>query len=73
MSVAAMFEQAFGDLPALIHAQALERPGRIALIQGERELSYADLDRLMDSVAIALQRDGVKPREAVAICANTSI
>jgi long-chain acyl-CoA synthetase len=73
MSVAAMFEQAFGDLPALIHAQAIERPFRVALIQGERELSYADLDRLMDSVAVALQRDGVKPREAVAICANTSI
>jgi acyl-CoA synthetase (AMP-forming)/AMP-acid ligase II len=57
----------------LIHAQALERPDQIALIQDERQVHYGDLGRLMDRVAAALQRDGVKPQDSIAICANTSI
>jgi long-chain acyl-CoA synthetase len=73
MSVAAYFEQAFGTLPELIHANAVERPDQIALIQDERRLSYGQLDALADRVAASLQRDGVKPQGAVAVCANTSI
>ncbi len=66
------------DLPysthsALIRAHALERPTRTALIQEERSMSYADLDALMDRVAATLQREGLKPTEAVAICAGASI
>lgn len=57
----------------MIGARATEAPEKIALIQDERKLTYRDLDKAMDRVAAALQREGVKPRESVAICAGTSI
>ena len=57
----------------MIGARAAEAPEKIALIQDARKLTYRDLDKAMDRVAEALQREGVKPRESVAICAGTSI
>ena len=57
----------------MIGARATEAPEKIALIQDARKLTYRDLDKAMDRVAEALQREGVKPRESVAICAGTSI
>lgn len=45
----------------------------MALILDERRLSYAALHALMDEIAAALQREGVKPGDGVAICAGTSI
>lgn len=65
--------QAFGTIPDLIHFSAGNRPQHPALIQDGRTVSYAELDALMDRVAASLQRDGVKPRDAIAICAGTSI
>jgi long-chain acyl-CoA synthetase len=73
MTIEHMLEQDFGTLPALIHAHATERPGHPALVQDGRSLSYAELDALMDRVAASLQRDGLQPRDAIAICAGTSI
>jgi long-chain acyl-CoA synthetase len=66
-------ETEFGTLADLIHLHATEAPARRALIQGERMLDYAGLDALMDRVASALQRDGLRPGDAIAVCANTSI
>ena len=43
-----------------------------AFILDGRRQSYAD-DCLMDRVAAALQCDGVKQREAISVCASTSI
>ena len=63
----------FTPLPDMIRALAEAAPTKIALIQDERQLSYGDLDKMMDRVAAALQREGVKPGESVAICAGTSI
>jgi len=68
-----MLAQHHGDFAALIHLHARERPEHAALIQGERRWSYAELDRAMDRIAAALQRDGVAQGEAVAVCAGTSI
>jgi acyl-CoA synthetase (AMP-forming)/AMP-acid ligase II len=73
MSVQDLFAADFGTLPGLIAAQAAERPDHIALIQGERQLSYGALDRLMDRVAAALRRDGGKAQDAIAVCALSSI
>jgi acyl-CoA synthetase (AMP-forming)/AMP-acid ligase II len=73
MTIANLLEQDFGTLPALIHAHATERPAHPALVQDARSVSYAELDALMDRVAASLQRDGLQPRDAIAICAGTSI
>jgi len=66
-------EETFTPLADMIRANAARAPQKIALIQDERQLAYCDLDGVMDRVAAALQREGVKPGESVAICAGTSI
>jgi len=39
--------------------------GRVALIDGEREFSYADIDRLSDNLALNLLELGLKPLDRV--------
>ena len=63
----------FGSIPDLIHQIALQSPRQRALVQGERSISYATLDALMDRTASALQRDGFHPGDVIAICAGMSI
>jgi long-chain acyl-CoA synthetase len=72
-TIDAVLEESFNTIPHLIRLHAQARPAHPALVQDGETLSYAQLDALMDRVAAALQRDGVKPGEAVAICAGTSI
>lgn len=73
----ALLEQAlaapFGTITGLIQLHAEQAPQRRALAQDGQSLTYAELDARMDRVAAALQRDGVLPGEAIAICAGTSI
>ena len=59
----------FATLPDLIAAHARERGDRIALADADGAIDYAALDRGVDAVAAALQRDGVPPGRAVAIVA----
>jgi len=73
LHIESILEDSFHTLPYLIHLQAKARPDHPALVQDGQTVSYAELDRLMDRVAASLQRDGIKPREAVAICAGTSL
>jgi len=63
----------FALICELVRRTARAAPERVALIDGERRLSYREFDRLIDRVAAALQRDGVAPRETIAICAVSSI
>jgi acyl-CoA synthetase (AMP-forming)/AMP-acid ligase II len=70
---AAPVDIGFGTLSDLIRAHAAAAPGRLALVQDDRGITYAELDVLMDRVACALQRDGIRARESIAICAYTSI
>lgn len=49
------------------------RPDHAAFLQDGRALTYGALGGLIDRVGAALQRDGVPQREAIAICASTSI
>jgi acyl-CoA synthetase (AMP-forming)/AMP-acid ligase II len=67
-----MIEQEFGTIPQLIRAHAATQPESIALVLGERRVSYGELDRMIDGIAAGLQRDGIKPRDTVAICAAAS-
>jgi acyl-CoA synthetase (AMP-forming)/AMP-acid ligase II len=73
MSSQELLAQEFGTLSDLVRAHAGERPDTVALVHGERRLAYGDLDRLVDRVAAALQRDGVRPGDTVAIAATSSI
>jgi long-chain acyl-CoA synthetase len=66
-------EAAFTTLPDLIAGAAASRPHHLALAQDGRALDYAALHALMDRVAASLQRDGIGPGDAIAICAGTSI
>ncbi len=59
--------------PQLIRMHAARRPRHAALVQDGEVLDYAGLDEAMDRVAAALQRDGLRPGDSVAIAAPTSI
>jgi long-chain acyl-CoA synthetase len=63
----------FGTIPELVRLHAARRPRHTALVHGGRTLAYGGLDALMNRVAASLQRDGLKPGDAVAICAANSI
>jgi acyl-CoA synthetase (AMP-forming)/AMP-acid ligase II len=68
-----MLASDFATLPDLIAAHARERGTRTALADAGDAIDYATLDRRMDRVAAALQRDGVAPGAAVAIVAQASV
>ena len=68
-----MLASDFATLSDLIRAHASERGAKLAIVLGEQTLSYAELDHAVDRVAAALQRDGVRQGQAVAILASPSI
>lgn len=68
-----LLERPFGTLAELIAGWAAVAPNQPALIQDARQLDFAELDRQMDAVAAALQREGVEPGEAIALCGLNSI
>ena len=68
-----LLQTEFGAITDLIRLHAAQEPTRRALVEGQRVLTYAELDATMDRVAAALQRDGLNPGDAIAICANMSI
>jgi long-chain acyl-CoA synthetase len=68
-----MLQENFGTIPSLIRVQAAVRPQHPAYVQDGVTMTFAQLDAQMDRVAAALQRDGIRPRDAIAICAATSL
>jgi acyl-CoA synthetase (AMP-forming)/AMP-acid ligase II len=62
----------FQVISELIRRHARARPTHPALVQGDTRIDYAALDTLMDRIAASLQRDGLRPGDSVAICANES-
>ncbi len=65
--------ESFKTLSEMIDELAVSQTQHAALIQDTRQLSYAELDAMMDRVAAALQRDEIAPGESIAICAATSL
>jgi long-chain acyl-CoA synthetase len=63
----------FETIPNLIAEHAKERPDARALSDGTRNVSYADLDVMMNRVAVSFQEHGLASRDVVAICATASI
>jgi long-chain acyl-CoA synthetase len=63
----------FRAIPDLLREQAVAAPARTALIQGERSVSWLQLDAIADRIAASLQRDGVMPTASIAICSSNSL
>src|SRR5436190_10570580 len=68
-----ILQESFVAIPELIRVHARSRPRQAALKQDKRVLDFAGFDEAIDRVATALQRDGARPGETIAICAATSI
>ena len=63
----------FETLTDRLRHVARQQPQALALGDGQWLLDYQTLDRLVDRVAAALQRDGVRPGQAVASCAASGV
>ncbi len=72
-TAAELLERDFSTMSDMIQAHAKERPGHRAIIDGDRVVTFAEFDALIDLAASAMQRDGVGNRGAVAICSSSSI
>ncbi|MBP6901444.1 MAG: acyl--CoA ligase [Burkholderiaceae bacterium] len=68
----AALEQPFATLPSLIALHAAQRGSHPALVVDGQVPDFAGLHAGIERVAGALQRDGLKPGDVVAICAATS-
>lgn len=73
-TIAAMMSADYGTMGDILRERAKEGPNHPAVVMETGEsVSYAEFDALVDRVAAALQRDGIKPGEAIAVCALSSI
>ena len=67
-----MSERTFRSIADVVREHAAARPHQSALVQDDRRLTFAQLDALMDRVAVALQRDGVRAGDVIALCGTTT-
>ena len=56
----------------LFKAQAARTPDAIALVSGNEQISYSELDRVTDSLGAYLRRRGVSPDDRVGVLMETS-
>ena len=61
-----------GCVHALVQAQAARTPERVAVVDGERALTFGELDARSNQLARALARRGVGPEARVAVCIERS-
>lgn len=64
---------AFRTIADLVREHAAARPNQRALVQGGRSVTWSQVNAIADRMAASLQRDGVKPRQSIAICACNSL
>ena len=72
-TIADLLAQPFGTLPDLIRRHAATQPDKLAIADGDAQVTYGELDRLMDRAAVALRRDGTAARQAVASVSYPSV
>ncbi|MBO9709347.1 MAG: acyl--CoA ligase [Caulobacter sp.] len=73
-SIASMMTADYGVMGDILRLRAAAAPDRPAIVMETGEaVTYGEFDALADRVAAALQRDGIAPGEAVAVCALSSI
>jgi long-chain acyl-CoA synthetase len=63
----------FEAIADLLREHATARPRERAVVQGERSVTWGQLDAMADRIAASLQRDGVRPQESIAICGANSL
>jgi acyl-CoA synthetase (AMP-forming)/AMP-acid ligase II len=68
-----LLDEPFVCVTDMLRRFGTERGQHPALICGDEVLSYAALDARVDRFAAALQRDGIQPRDALALCAVASV
>jgi long-chain acyl-CoA synthetase len=61
-------DRTFRNVADLIREHAITRPHHAALVQAEQRLSFAELDALIDRIAAALQRDGLRAGDRIVLC-----
>ena len=66
-------KQPFGQLSWLINAHAVNQPERIALDDGEEQLTWAETAELVNRIASKLQAEGLEKGQAVSILGTTTI
>ncbi|MBK7529140.1 class I adenylate-forming enzyme family protein [Piscinibacter sp.] len=66
-------DRPFDTIAECIRRHAQDRPDAPALSDDDHTLDYAALDARMDRVAAALQRDGLVPGDAIALCGAPSV
>jgi acyl-CoA synthetase (AMP-forming)/AMP-acid ligase II len=69
----ALLNEPFVCITDMIRRFAIERGDHAALICNDERVTYAELDARVDRFAAALQRDGLKPGDAIALCATASV
>jgi long-chain acyl-CoA synthetase len=63
----------FEAVADLVPRHAASLPRQRALVQGERSVTWAQLDAMADRIAASLQRDGLLPKDRIAICGANSL
>jgi len=61
------------SVPELVAAEARRRPGALALSEGARALTFAELDARAEKLAARLMARGAGPEVAVGVCLERSI
>ena len=66
-------KQPFGQLARLMTAHAANQPDRIALDDGEEQLTWSETTALVNRIAARLQAEGLQKGQAVSILGTTTI
>ena len=66
-------KQPYGELAWLINAHAANQPDRIALDDGEEQLTWSQTAALVNRIAAQLQAEGLQKGQAVSILGTTTI
>ena len=67
IELAAALNRTFGELSALIRMHAADHPDSIAIVDDTSRLTWGEFNTLMDRCAVALQREGVRKGDIVAL------
>ncbi|TDE35343.1 amino acid adenylation domain-containing protein [Actinomadura sp. 6K520] len=65
-------EVAEETIPGMFRRRAAERPGAVAVVDGHRTVTYAELDALSDRMARLLAQHGVGPESVVGVAVPRS-